>query len=732
MSDQFWTGNVGLLLLVQGTACVAVGLAVSYVLRHRPARAHQVLLTALPAAVLMPILYLSVGRLGLGLLAPAAPTMPKMAETSVSDIFLDIPVPDDGPAVEAVAESGPWPVDQVVAAVSPCRAAALRVPWHTMGVVCWSVATALLFLRLVLRFLLGWRVVHAAQPLDSEPIRRAVEAAKGRLGVHKPIRIRRSGSVRSPVIWCWSREPVLLVQENAADAGNRADWTGVFCHEVSHWRRLDHLTGLFTEVLRAAFPWHPLLWWAQDRLLRLSEQACDDWVLATGQNDADYAEMLLSLAAERQMAFLPTVIGKEKTMHTRIRRIIQDNGSDPRPGTGWALVVGALALCTTVGVAVAQRRPAGPEPMDTPPTKIVQERRQIEFREPPEVDQQRVAMTRVLERLMQQAEEKKEMLRKGNDLSDRERYIQQIELKLLVEQIEQMKSRLETLGQEPAPPRPRLEAEQRESWEPGFEARFDSLQQKHDELVQSARKRYDELVQSLQQRYDELVQRAEKMKRELEGLRDDQVQKADELKLRLKEAHAETADVEKRMEESKRAQAEAERTRAEQEVERVRRDVAQTRREIEQRARAVQEQLRATSRRPGVIPDERRTPEANVGRTEVRVFKLRQANLEQVRNAAQPVLGRSGQITVDERTNSLIVTATPENMARVEVVIRRLDAAAGNRNRDAEVEELRRQVRGLSEQMQQILKRLDQMAEQDGAGEAGRASDPIQEYKIEY
>ena len=62
----------------------------------------------------------------------------------------------------------------------------------------------------------------------------------------------------------------------------------------------------------AAVPVAPLLWWAKDRLLTLSEQACDDWVLATGQRGEDYADTLLSLAAQRQMAFLPTVIGKEE------------------------------------------------------------------------------------------------------------------------------------------------------------------------------------------------------------------------------------------------------------------------------------------------------------------------------------------------------------------------------------------------------------------------------------
>jgi beta-lactamase regulating signal transducer with metallopeptidase domain len=753
MIDELCAGRLWLLLLVQGTACLAAGLAASYVLRHRPAHAHQILLTALWAAVLMPGLYLSAQRLGLGVLAPrAAPPAREIVEAQPPDSALRVefvPTPDvyeptTAPSAESVAAGPGYPV------------APRHIPWGAVTIACWLAATLVLLTRLALRFLLGFRLLRAADPVETEQVGHAIEEARSRLGIDAAVRVRHSERVRSPVIWCWVWEPVLLLHPAAGDREG-TNWVGVFCHKLAHWRRRDHLSGLFAELLVAVFPWHPLLWWARGRLLKLSEQACDDWVLATGQSGVDYAELLLGLAAERQMAFLPTVIGKEKTMHTRIRRIIQDNGSDPRLGTRWTMVVGALALCTSVGVAVAQRRPAPSEPMEPPPQKEFQERRElevreIEVREPPAVDQERIAVKRLLEQLMKQADEKKEMLREGNDLSEEERQIQQIELKLLVEQIEQMKSRLETVGRAPAP------MPHRGPTEPDVEARFDSLRQ----------------------RYDELVQRAQKMERQLEGLTDGQDQEAGELKLRLKEVHAEMVDVEKRMEELKRSQAESKQARAEPGVERDRRSAMQADREAEQRQRtvaALQEQLRiqmaqieqqlrerkergegdspesrelsellrmlkerlreredmpAPQKRPAVTRDERRIPEGDTGKTEVRVFKLRQANPQRVRNALQPVLGRSGQIAVDERTNSLIVTTTPENMARVEDAIRRFDAPAGNRNRDAEVEELRSQMRGLSEQMQQIQKRLDQIAEQDGAGKASGASDRIQEYKIQY
>jgi len=69
----------------------------------------------------------------------------------------------------------------------------------------------------------------------------------------------------------------------------------------------------------------PLLWWAKFRLIALSEQACDDWVVATGQSGADYAESLLDLTPEGQMAFIPAVVSTRKGLPDRVRRILKDH-----------------------------------------------------------------------------------------------------------------------------------------------------------------------------------------------------------------------------------------------------------------------------------------------------------------------------------------------------------------------------------------------------------------------
>jgi beta-lactamase regulating signal transducer with metallopeptidase domain len=553
----------------------------------------------------------------------------------------------------------------------------MDVPWSMIAILGWGVTTAILLLRLMLRFALGLRLLRVGHPLESEYLRRAVDGARSRLGVVPPVGIRCSERVHSPVIWCWGRQPVLLMQKAISDSQEGTDWMSVFCHELAHWRRRDHLSGLFAELLAAVLPWHSLLWWARGRLLKLSEQACDDWVLATGQSGVDYAEILLGLAAERQMAFLPTVIGKEKTMHTRIRRIIQDNGSDPRLGTRWALAVGALAFCTTVGVAVAQRRPAGPEPMDAPPSKIFQEQREIELRESPEVEQQRIAMKRVLERLMKQADEKKKMLAKGNELPEQERYVQQIELKLLVEQIEQLKNRLEASGRAPAKIAPQ------KPFEPEREARFDALRQGHEELEQ----------------------RAQKLERELKGLPDDQDQEARELKSQLEQVRDKQVLVAKEMDELKRAQAEVRREKV------VRKPAVeeQDREELLQNARLRAEKLaRALKEDPDLDPEKatdlRKLLEAI--RAEISVLEQESRGPKVKKEALAPK--RDYRIMKEEFK---IEKKAPDGPPP-----RAIKGPAGDPRLEAEVQELRDQMKELHGQMQQMQKLLEQAVEQ-GRGE---------------
>jgi beta-lactamase regulating signal transducer with metallopeptidase domain/Leucine-rich repeat (LRR) protein len=336
----------------QSTIFLVVGLVSSFILRHRSSRAHQVLFLAMMAAVIVPIMSILVKHYELGMFVAE----PVVIQSRAEDVGRVGNYGAPGIISAENIEHKPGTIEKDLPSAMAGSESA-RFPWRSVVLYGWIAASLILAARLLVTFVLGVRLLGRALPLQCEKIKEAVHLAKAKLGIDKDVKVRSSRGVRSPVIWCWRRKPVLLVPSAAGQFDNGIDWTGVLCHELAHYKRRDHISGLLAELAVCILPWNPLLWWAKSRLVRLSEQACDDWVVASGQPGTDYAESLLDLTPQGQMAFVPAVVSSKRGLAGRIRRILKDNCGNPQTGALWALAVGIVAICITVGVAFAQTRP---------------------------------------------------------------------------------------------------------------------------------------------------------------------------------------------------------------------------------------------------------------------------------------------------------------------------------------------------------------------------------------
>ncbi|MHC4595535.1 MAG: M56 family metallopeptidase [Planctomycetota bacterium] len=251
----------------QSTACVVLGLASSYVLRRRPGRAHQVLFLSMIAAVIVPIMSILVKHYELGLF---------VAEPVVLQSQ-----PQDRPTASNYGAHGIIPVENIEHKPAPigensapvmAGSQSAKFPWRSVVLSVWITASSILATRLLVTFVLGVRLLSRATPLGCE--------RRVKLGIDKDVKVYSSRGIRSPVIWCWRHRPVLLVPNAAERSDDRIDWAAVLCHELAHWKRRDYISGLLAELVVCILPWNPLLWWAKSRLVRFSEQACDDWVVA--------------------------------------------------------------------------------------------------------------------------------------------------------------------------------------------------------------------------------------------------------------------------------------------------------------------------------------------------------------------------------------------------------------------------------------------------------------------
>jgi type II secretory pathway component GspD/PulD (secretin)/beta-lactamase regulating signal transducer with metallopeptidase domain len=355
----FWT------LIWQSTLFLSVGLFLSFLLRCRSARAHRLLLLSIIASMLVPAMAVLVRHFGLGIFeAGSVEVQAQVTEPepeNISEPFVISPTEmflqpqhlvQNTPLIE--------PAEERIIELSVFDTF-FRQNWRLILLFGWLGLSFILTARLLVTFLLGIRLLKKAEPLDCERVTKALIHAKAKLGIHRKVRIFGSRCIKSPVIWCWRRKPVLLVPKDAGHYHERIDWTGILCHELAHWKRRDHISGLIAEFAACIIPWQLLLWWAKTRMINLSENACDDWVIATGKTSADYAESLLDLTPGGQMAFVPAVVRDKNELARRIRRILKDSCGNPRTGLLWAATAFIIACSIAVTVAFAQTRTARAE-----------------------------------------------------------------------------------------------------------------------------------------------------------------------------------------------------------------------------------------------------------------------------------------------------------------------------------------------------------------------------------
>jgi len=350
-SEIFLGGSLLWTCVWQSTIIAALGMAISLILKRRSSRAHQVILLSIISAVVVPAASHFVKHYGLGIFA----TKPIAIQTLAEDRFPSSHyiAPEVVQAENTKQEST---VSRETTAPFQNRPRHTKFPWRSAAFYGWIAASLFLAGRLLVTFILGARLLGQAAPLDCERIEQAVRQVKMTLGINKDVKVYSSQRVCSPVIWCWGRKPVLLVPDGAGPSD--MNWMGVLCHELAHYKRRDHISGLLAELAVCILPWQLLLWLAKSRLRNLSELACDDWVIASGQSNTDYAESLLDLTPGGQMAFVPAVVSTKKGLAGRVRRILKEQCTSPQSGLRWNITVVILAACVAVGVAFAQTRPA--------------------------------------------------------------------------------------------------------------------------------------------------------------------------------------------------------------------------------------------------------------------------------------------------------------------------------------------------------------------------------------
>jgi TonB family protein len=109
--------------------------------------------------------------------------------------------------------------------------------------------------------------------------------------------LRLAAGVASPVTF-GVRDPVILLPTRFPDLDPRAQ-DAILCHELLHVERRDWLFTVAEEVMRAAFWFHPAIWWLLGEIQLAREQAVDREVIERTQSRDEYLDALLAIAGAR-------------------------------------------------------------------------------------------------------------------------------------------------------------------------------------------------------------------------------------------------------------------------------------------------------------------------------------------------------------------------------------------------------------------------------------------------
>jgi beta-lactamase regulating signal transducer with metallopeptidase domain len=344
--------------LWQSTLCVGVAGLIVLALRRNSATIRFWVWFAASLKFLVPFAALT--ALGAYVLAPMVPPVPMPTVTRAEPLAK----PFSAPEMARIAAR--WRAPFVPAAQAPALAVMLAAPAHVAPpasegggrralpafhidpqsflLALWGVGVAML----AMRWLGRWLRLRAL-------LRDAVDA-----NIEAPIAVKFSASRLEPGL-VGILDPVILLPQGIEGQLSRAELKAVLAHELGHWRRRDNLLAAIHMLVEALFWFFPLVWWVGARLNAEREHACDESVLADGNDPEIYAEGILKICRVYLQSPLACVAGVSGAPLGRRIRAIMENGLVLRLNAVRKCVLSAtaaiaLALPLALGLLAA---PAG-------------------------------------------------------------------------------------------------------------------------------------------------------------------------------------------------------------------------------------------------------------------------------------------------------------------------------------------------------------------------------------
>ena len=219
-------------------------------------------------------------------------------------------------------------------------------PWLSTIVVLWCVGVLLFSVRPVF----GWLNVRRLRSVGTSPVAESVQQAlqriAERLHVSRRVEILASTVVTSPMVVGCFRSVILLPGSFIANVP-ASQLEAILAHELAHVRRYDYLINLLQTLIETLFFYHPAVWWLSYRIRIERENCCDDLVVVTFANKADYGRALLAVEEFRNTPVSTSTLAlgaQGGSLLDRVRRLVNPPSQNERAGSAGAVALTVLTI----------------------------------------------------------------------------------------------------------------------------------------------------------------------------------------------------------------------------------------------------------------------------------------------------------------------------------------------------------------------------------------------------
>lgn len=228
-------------------------------------------------------------------------------------------------------------------------AGAEAMRWSKLGLAAWLVGCVFYVIRLARGIFAVWQMRESAVCLDPG----LEQSMQGVVPVRWRRAVRLHPALTSPCVIGWW-QPLLLLPTACRD------WTptmlrAALLHEVEHLERGDVWWRVLEQGVLAVWWWNPLARWLVQQSHAMSEFACDQAVLKSGEDAAEYVRSLLALVCpvSHPATVLGFALGKESSLRQRVRRMLVTKSMTDSPR--WIVIAVVLFIGSASAMAALTR-----------------------------------------------------------------------------------------------------------------------------------------------------------------------------------------------------------------------------------------------------------------------------------------------------------------------------------------------------------------------------------------